>query len=877
METMRKELSADFSKQRSSVKTHATAQRKLLDQQYKKDTLLLETITGTQKSDLSKAAKDRSDGFVNYVAEQKREPHNIAKNQGVLVDSELEAAAVAAKNAGNNVAAKYSGEEDSRPDQRKAAREVAAGAVEEIRSKKAPMKSDLLDRAKEFDGGFDDYTADVLGQIEDARAQIAPLLDQLKTQSKTSIDALYKAATDAINTHERTTVASLQKQEQAGLAQLAATEKRVMKSLARTQAETQQTLAKGEAMLTQDIDQQAQEASAQLEPQPGVEEAEYRAFTGSAIAGLQSTASGAPAQFAQVTDAQLQSVTASITQATAGSRKEVDKAKKSASKQVKTTKESITNVVTGYTEKSKTVTDQLPKDQAKLTADAFVEVDKAIKDRKDKIGQTNEKFRDELKAETDENIAAAKTPLTDDLYDRATEAAEDAGKSWWEAVLDAVVSIVTGLLIVIALAMLLVAAGLCSTILGAMLLIGAVMMVYTFLNSLVTRLSMGQGWKGVGFAITDAFGVTGLIEAGTGFDSFTGDPLSDYEKTKRGTESGINLLLIIFGARSSRGGPPKIGGGQKRVNIMTERLGDFNNQRINNWFSKNGGPNTPMSRTYNFLSGSMRAGEKNAFIFFGAIDKGLKFATDPVVNGVKKIGSWFESKPPTKTKSVSQPHEEFTEHTPDDAKQRWEEQQKYQKDKLAGEEADAILNQSKASIDQTTADVTACADQVSGKMEGLEYSLKSRESLVRKISDNVVPEDIVKYGMHEAVRRSAAKINDSMRFTMILEPKSYSKSFFEAKAMLEAKGYKYKRSYNAWVTGDGSYNGLNSTFESPSGMEFELQFHTAESFRIKQETHYLYEEQRAAGTTKARVKELKGEQRKYYKDIVVPEGVDQIK
>jgi len=81
------------------------------------------------------------------------------------------------------------------------------------------------------------------------------------------------------------------------------------------------------------------------------------------------------------------------------------------------------------------------------------------------------------------------------------------------------------------------------------------------------------------------------------------------------------------------------------------------------------------------------------------------------------------------------------------------------------------------------------------------------------------------------------------------------------------------KSFNAWFKGDGSYKGLNVTFETPTGQQFELQFHTKETFRIKTETHDLYEASRAANATKELKAANAAKQIEYYKKIKIPKDL----
>ena len=62
----------------------------------------------------------------------------------------------------------------------------------------------------------------------------------------------------------------------------------------------------------------------------------------------------------------------------------------------------------------------------------------------------------------------------------------------------------------------------------------------------------------------------------------------------------------------------------------------------------------------------------------------------------------------------------------------------------------------------------------------------------------------------------------------------------------------------------------------PKGQQFELQFHTKESFQLKTQNHPLYEEFRNPQTPEARKRELTEMQIKEANKIPLPDGVDEI-
>lgn len=128
------------------------------------------------------------------------------------------------------------------------------------------------------------------------------------------------------------------------------------------------------------------------------------------------------------------------------------------------------------------------------------------------------------------------------------------------------------------------------------------------------------------------------------------------------------------------------------------------------------------------------------------------------------------------------------------------------------------------------------------KLVGFEHRFKSKESISRKISSSLygdVSENQIKY--------YSDNINDSLRYTLILNENSYSDLVYEKLHQLISLGYDIIGINNAW--GNSTYQGLNVTLLSPgdSNVQVELQFHTEDSFNTKEVlNHKLYEIQRSS-------------------------------
>jgi hypothetical protein len=75
---------------------------------------------------------------------------------------------------------------------------------------------------------------------------------------------------------------------------------------------------------------------------------------------------------------------------------------------------------------------------------------------------------------------------------------------------------------------------------------------------------------------------------------------------------------------------------------------------------------------------------------------------------------------------------------------------------------------------------------------------------------------------------------------------------------------------------DSGYRGINATFIAPNGQKFEVQFHTQESFKLKNENHHLYEETRNPKTSQKRKDEINKISLEASEKLEIPKSIDKI-
>jgi SPP1 gp7 family putative phage head morphogenesis protein len=134
---------------------------------------------------------------------------------------------------------------------------------------------------------------------------------------------------------------------------------------------------------------------------------------------------------------------------------------------------------------------------------------------------------------------------------------------------------------------------------------------------------------------------------------------------------------------------------------------------------------------------------------------------------------------------------------------------------------------------EITRHVKGIAAEVGMQPAGLEYRVKSKESYLRKVR-----------GDYKQVGNSF-EINDILRYTYVASPEELVGKTFSSIERYTESGYNTVRIKNTWLDKANPYKGINSIVSAPSGQKFELQYHTQESFDLKNgEMHTLYEKWR---------------------------------
>ena len=176
-------------------------------------------------------------------------------------------------------------------------------------------------------------------------------------------------------------------------------------------------------------------------------------------------------------------------------------------------------------------------------------------------------------------------------------------------------------------------------------------------------------------------------------------------------------------------------------------------------------------------------------------------------------------------------------------------------------DAERRYNKAVSAEPEITAVIQSTSSRVGASVEGLDYRIKSEASYTRKVAAN-----------------PSADIRDVIRYTYTASAEKYTDMIGASMKSLATQGYETVVVKNYWLKPDNPYNGVNTFVRSPAGQEFELQYHTPESFALKNgKLHELYEQQRILPESEtAEYSRLNLEMKKLSESLAVPEGIAEV-
>ncbi|WVK04238.1 XopAD/skwp family type III secretion system effector [Xanthomonas campestris pv. olitorii] len=187
-------------------------------------------------------------------------------------------------------------------------------------------------------------------------------------------------------------------------------------------------------------------------------------------------------------------------------------------------------------------------------------------------------------------------------------------------------------------------------------------------------------------------------------------------------------------------------------------------------------------------------------------------------------------------------------------------------------EAQALLRRARQMEPQVTDMLQNIAGRHGGQLAGTQHQLKSYSSLQEKLMQRVV---LKKQSLEEA----AAGVNDALRYSVVLEPQDFTAGLRAVLAALDDQGHARVKLTNQFTAYPPSFKAINVTLRSPAGALWEIQFHTPETFALKERFHDLYKRAHAlavGGASRAEQRTLQAPALEAFKRVASPLGCEEI-
>ncbi|MGX2087415.1 XopAD/skwp family type III secretion system effector [Xanthomonas axonopodis pv. maculifoliigardeniae] len=186
--------------------------------------------------------------------------------------------------------------------------------------------------------------------------------------------------------------------------------------------------------------------------------------------------------------------------------------------------------------------------------------------------------------------------------------------------------------------------------------------------------------------------------------------------------------------------------------------------------------------------------------------------------------------------------------------------------------AQALLRRARQMEPQVTDMLQNIAARHGGQLAGTQHQLKSYGSLQDKLKQRMA---LKKQPLDEA----AASVNDALRYSVVLEPQGFTAGLRAVLAALDDQGHARVKLTNQFTEYPPVFKAINVTLRSPEGALWEIQFHTPETFALKERFHDLYKHAHAlalGGASRAEQRKLQAPALEAFKRVASPPGCEEI-
>ncbi|SOQ13002.1 XopAD/skwp family type III secretion system effector [Pseudomonas syringae group genomosp. 3] len=153
-------------------------------------------------------------------------------------------------------------------------------------------------------------------------------------------------------------------------------------------------------------------------------------------------------------------------------------------------------------------------------------------------------------------------------------------------------------------------------------------------------------------------------------------------------------------------------------------------------------------------------------------------------------------------------------------------------------EAQSLLTRAREMEPKVTRMLRRVAESHAGQLAGMDHQLKSVGSLKEKLKQQMALKN-------KTLEDAVAGVNDALRYSVVLEPPDFTAGLRGVLASLDDQGHVRVKLNNLFAKHKPAFKAVNVTMRSPEGALWEIQFHTPDTFRLKEQFHDLYKHSHA--------------------------------
>ncbi|WP_328590138.1 XopAD/skwp family type III secretion system effector, partial [Pseudomonas amygdali] len=148
-------------------------------------------------------------------------------------------------------------------------------------------------------------------------------------------------------------------------------------------------------------------------------------------------------------------------------------------------------------------------------------------------------------------------------------------------------------------------------------------------------------------------------------------------------------------------------------------------------------------------------------------------------------------------------------------------------------EAQSLLKRAREMEPRVTHMLRRVAESHAGQLAGMDHQLKSVGSLKEKLKQQMAVKN-------KTLEEAVAGVNDALRYSVVLDPQDFTAGLRGVLASLDDQGHVRVKLNNLFAKHKPAFKAVNVTMRSPEGALWEIQFHTPDTFRLKEQFHDLY-------------------------------------